>query len=82
MDLEVEALCGAGYGERSETRTNKRNGHRELVWETRAWTVPLQIPKLRKGNYFLAFWSRAAPPRRRWSRSSKRPTFKESRPAP
>ena len=55
MDLEVEALCGAGYGERSETRSNKRNGHRDRAWETRAGTVPLQIPKLRKGSYFPGF---------------------------
>ena len=40
MDLEVEALCGAGYGERSETRSNKRNGHRDRAWETRAGGLP------------------------------------------
>ena len=55
MDLEAGALCGAGYGERSETRNNKRNGHRERAWDTRAGTVPLQIPKLRKGSYFPGF---------------------------
>lgn len=26
MELEVESLCGAGYGERSDDRQNKRNG--------------------------------------------------------
>lgn len=29
MELEVENLCGAGYGERSEDRQTKRNGYRE-----------------------------------------------------
>ena len=26
MELETETLCGAGHGERSEGRTNQRNG--------------------------------------------------------
>lgn len=55
MDLEVAALTGADYGERSDDRTNRRNGYRERTWETRAGTVPLRIPKLRKGSYFPAF---------------------------
>ena len=54
MDLEVEALTGASYRERSEERTNHRNGYRGRRWETRAGTVPLQIPKLRKGSYLPA----------------------------
>jgi transposase-like protein len=55
MDLEVEGLCGAGFGERSEDRTNHRNGYRDRRWETRAGTVDLKIPKLRKGTYLPAF---------------------------
>jgi putative transposase len=55
MALEVEALTGAGYGERSADRANCRNGYRERTWETRAGTVPLRIPKLRKGSYLPAF---------------------------
>ena len=55
MALEVEGLCGAGHGERSPDRTNQRNGFRERAWETRAGTVDLRIPKLRKGSYFPAF---------------------------
>jgi putative transposase len=55
MDLEVENLTGAAHGERSPTRTNHRNGYRERAWETRAGTVDLEIPKLRKGSYFPAF---------------------------
>ena len=55
MALEVDGLCGAGHGERTPARTNQRNGFRERTWETRAGTVDLQIPKLRKGSYFPAF---------------------------
>ncbi|MEW6555135.1 MAG: transposase, partial [Actinomycetota bacterium] len=28
MDAEVSSICGAEYRERSEERTNSRNGHR------------------------------------------------------
>jgi transposase-like protein len=52
MSAEADAICGAGYGERSEGRTNRRNGYREREWDTRAGTVELAIPKLRSGSYF------------------------------
>src|SRR6202166_2565409 len=55
MELESEALCGAGHGERSAERRNQRNGYRERDWETRAGRVELRIPKLRHGSYFPAF---------------------------
>jgi transposase-like protein len=55
MELEVESLTGAAPGERSPNRLNHRNGYRERSWETRAGTVELRIPKLRKGSYFPAF---------------------------
>ena len=55
MDLEVEERTGASWGERSAARTNQRNGYRERSWETRAGTVELAIPKLRKGSYFPTF---------------------------
>jgi len=55
MELEVGGLTGAGHGERSLERINWRNGYRERDWETRAGTVELRIPKLRKGSYFPAF---------------------------
>jgi transposase-like protein len=55
MELEVESVTGAGYGERSLERLNHRNGYRDRVWETRAGAVDLRIPKLRKGSYFPAF---------------------------
>ncbi len=51
MDAEVDVLCGAGYGERTDARVNSRNGHRLRRWDTRAGTVTLEIPKLRRGSY-------------------------------
>jgi putative transposase len=65
MALESDALCGAGHGERSEGRTNQRNGYRDRDWHTRAGTVELRIPKLRKGSYFPASSSPAAWPKKR-----------------
>ena len=55
MALEVEGLTGAAPGERSPERINQRNGYRDRLWETRAGTVELRIPKLRKGSYFPGF---------------------------
>ena len=55
MEMEVESLTGASHGERSDDRVNQRNGYRTRNWETRAGTVPVAIPKLRKGSYFPSF---------------------------
>ena len=55
MELEVGGMTGASHGERSPERVNWRNGYRERDWETRAGTVELRIPKLRRGSYFPAF---------------------------
>lgn len=55
MEMEVEARCGAAYGERDPSRSNSRNGYRDRAWETRAGRIELKIPKLRQGSYLPSF---------------------------
>ena len=75
MELEIESLAGAGYGEKSRERLAQRNGYRDRDWETRAGTVELRIPKLRKGSYFPGFLE----PRRRWPARSLGPRHRPVR---
>ena len=55
MEMEVGALTGASYGEKSAERLVQRNGCRERDWHRRAGTVGLRIPKLRRGSCFPGF---------------------------
>ncbi len=52
MSADADAFCGAGYGERSPERVNRRNGYRERDWDTRVGSIELAVPKLRAGSYF------------------------------
>jgi transposase-like protein len=52
MGAEADALCGAGYGQRSDERVNRRNGYRERELDTRVGTIALAVPKLREGSYY------------------------------
>ena len=41
MGAEADAVCGAGYGERSDERANIRNGYRRRDWDTRTGSISL-----------------------------------------
>ena len=51
VEVELELKVGAGRYERSESRTNLRNGSRPRELDTTAGTVHLEIPKLRRGSF-------------------------------
>ena len=78
MESEVSGQIGAELGERRpEDRMTHRNGYRPREWQTRAGTVELQIPKLRRAATSRRFWSRADARSRRCSPSSSRPMSAE-----
>ncbi len=52
MSAQASAVCGAAYGERTEERSNARNGYRNRDWDTRVGTIDLAVPKLRQGTYY------------------------------
>ena len=52
VEAELTARIGAAPGERTETRTNQRNGHRPKTLSTPAGDLDLKIPKLRQGSFF------------------------------
>ena len=66
MSAEADAICGAGYGERSADRVNSRNGYRHRDFDTRAGTIDLAVPKLREGSYYPGW---LLEPRRRAERA-------------
>ena len=51
MSAQASMQCNAAYGERTEERTNSRNGYRQRQWDTRVGTIDLAVPKLREGVY-------------------------------
>ena len=52
MEAEVSEQIGAGYFERTDSRTNQRNGTRSRSFSTRLGDLELEIPRLRKGTYY------------------------------
>jgi site-specific recombinase XerD len=48
MSAEADAMCGAGWGEVSPERVNRRNGYRSRPWDTRAGSIDVKIPKRRR----------------------------------
>jgi putative transposase len=47
MGAEADALCGAGYGQRSSERTNQRNGYRHRQFDTRTGSLDPYLVRLR-----------------------------------
>ena len=61
MSAEADAICGAPYGQPSPERTNVRNGYRHREFDTRAGTLEVAIPKLRRAvTTPTGSWSAAA----------------------
>lgn len=58
IELEAEEVIGAKKYERTESRTNQRNGTRKRTLEMRVGEIELEIPKLRKGTYFPSILER------------------------
>jgi putative transposase len=58
IDAELTSVIGAGPWERSETRTNQRNGTRARTLSTPAGDLELRIPKLRSGSFFPSLLER------------------------
>jgi len=52
IESEATEMIGAEPHDRSDTRTNQRNGHRPRLLSTKAGDVELAIPKLRRGSFF------------------------------
>jgi len=62
MSADADAVCGAGYAQRSSDLTNRRNGYRHRDFDTRAGTLDAAVPKLREGTYFPTGWFVVAAP--------------------
>ena len=58
IEAEATVHIGAGPNERSETRTNQRNGHRPKTLTTAAGDLELRIPKVRVGSFFPSLLER------------------------
>ena len=65
IDAELTEAIGAARHERTEKRTNRRNGSRARVLSTPAGDVELRIPKVREGSFFPSLLE----PRRRVDRA-------------
>lgn len=62
MSAQADQVCGAGYGQRTAQRVNRRNGCRVRERDTRVGAVDLAIPKLGESSYYPD-WSLTHPHR-------------------
>jgi len=58
IETEATEVVGAQRYERSDERTNQRNGSRDRLLTTKAGDVGLKIPKLRRGSFFPSILER------------------------
>jgi len=58
IEAELTATIGAAPGQRSESRTAQRNGHRPTLLSTQAGDIEVGIPKLRAGSFFPSILER------------------------
>jgi len=58
IDTELTATIGAQPWERTESRTNQRNGSRARTLSTNAGDLQLRVPKLRSGSFFPSLLDR------------------------
>ena len=58
IETEATAFIGAGRHERTDSRTNQRNGSRPRLLSTQAGDLELSIPKLRTGSFFPSLLER------------------------
>ena len=58
IEAELTETIGAALHERTEHRTNLRNGHRTRTLSTTAGDLELRIPKLRTGSFFPSLLER------------------------
>lgn len=52
LSADADSVCGAAWGQVSESRTTQRNGYRHRDVDTRTGTLGVAIPKLGAGTYF------------------------------
>src|SRR3546814_15014266 len=52
LSAQADAVCGAGYGERTPERVNSRNGYRHRDLDTRVGTLVVAVSKLRTGSLY------------------------------
>jgi len=52
LSADADSVCGAAWGQVSDTRSAQRNGYRHRDLDTRTGTLDVAIPKLRAGTYF------------------------------
>ena len=58
IEAEAAEVVGAEPFERTDSRTNWRNGSRDRLLSTKAGDVELKIPKLRRGSFFPSILER------------------------